>query len=190
MYQIQLDFSNIISNNKSLTIMWSPSHCDIKGNEIADSLAKQGAKNSTTAVKININLDVHEYYYLINKTISEKLLELHKSRTNTYSENCVINTKAINPKLIWKTPSTNINLTSKLRLNTFKTNCVQPINCICNQPLTIQHLFLQRPIIKYELLLNYKIDITSKTLAEILNSISILHAISKIILSKPLANKM
>ena len=175
--------------------MWTPSHCDIKGNEIADSLAKQGAKNSRTAVKINLNLDIHEFYYLINNTISEKLLELHKSRTNTYSENCVINTKAINPKLIWKTPSTNsnnnlINLTSKLRLNTFKTKYVQSINCICNQPLTIQHLILQCPIIISELLLDYKIDITSKTLAEILNSIPILHTISKIILSKPLANKM
>ena len=175
--------------------MWTPSHCDIRGNEIADSLAKQGAKNSTTAEKININLDIHEYYYLINNTISKKLLELHKSRTNTYSENCIINTKAINPKLIWKSHLTNtnnnlINLSSKLRLNTFKTKYVHSINCICNQPLTIEHLLLQCPIIKSELLSNYKIDITSKSLAEILNSISILHSISKTILSKPFANKM
>ena len=175
--------------------MWTPSRCDIKGTEMAESVAKQGAKNSTTAVKIKINLDMIEYYYLINNTISEKLLEFHKSRTNTYSEKCVINTKAINPKLIWKTPSTKtnnnlINLTSKLSLNTFKTKYVQPINYICNQPLAIQHLILRCPIIKSELLLNYNVDITSKTLAEILNWISILHAISKMILSKPLANKM
>ena len=175
--------------------MWTPSHCDIKGNEIADSLAKQGAKNSTTAEKININLDIHEYYYLINNTISEKLLELHRSRSNTYSENCVINTKAINPKSIWKNLSTNtnnniINLSSKLRLNTFKTKYVQSINCICNQPLTIEHLLLHYPIIKSALLSNHKIDTSSKSLAEILNSISILNTISKIILSKPLVNKL
>ena len=96
-YQIQLAFHNILSNNKSLSILWTPSHCDISGNEIADKEAKKGATNSITSSKINIALDSHEHFYLINKTISNNVLNLHKTLNNSYSKTCVLYTKSLNP---------------------------------------------------------------------------------------------
>ena len=58
----------------------TPSHCDISKNEITDKEAKNGATNSITSSKINIALDSHEHFHLIDKTISNNKLNFHKTR--------------------------------------------------------------------------------------------------------------
>ena len=44
-------FLNLLCANNRVTLLWVPAHCNIEGNEIADSLAKEGAQLHLTGTK-------------------------------------------------------------------------------------------------------------------------------------------
>lgn len=50
--KIQEAMSTLVGNQYKLTFVWVPSHCDISGNDEADSLAKKGAMEGTTFERV------------------------------------------------------------------------------------------------------------------------------------------
>ena len=152
----------------NVTFFWVPSHCGIYGNELVDAAAKQAGRNIEGSIKLNINLDLHEYCnHFVNLT-KEKVDNMLRTSDSQYSEHCARDYGLLNPKLILKhlcdghTISRQLSsLMFKIRLNAFKTKFSKDIKCICGHQVSIKHLLLQCPNIKTEV---------KKMVGEILNS--------------------
>ena len=185
--EIQYLIHQIIYKNYSLTFIWMPSHCNILGNEKVDKLAKKGAQNHANSIFISYKHDFHEYSYLINNSIKNEVKSYHNHSTSAYSQICVINPDSINPTDIWKHRSnhksySSNSIISRLRLNALKTKYVHSIKCNCGSPLTVEHLLLNCPKLKLNIIFNYS------SLQTVLNSPPILTNISKYLLNNPISN--
>ena len=123
---IQCLISDLISSGINITFFWIPSHCGIYGNECVDKAAKDGAAKSTSSIKLNIPLDLHELYSEIERTVKENFSFHQKSLKDSYSSYCANYHPSLNTKVIWKTATTPrgrtiSTLMSKLRLNALTT---------------------------------------------------------------------
>ena len=64
---------------------WVPAHCGIYHNEKVDNLAKNGAKNSLNATKVDLKRDYHEYCIHLNNIMNNMVLDDLKSSNLFYS---------------------------------------------------------------------------------------------------------
>lgn len=60
-FQIKSLLHSLQKGNKLISLWWVPGHCNIEGNEIADTLAKEGRNKRLS----DINLDYVEYVKII-----------------------------------------------------------------------------------------------------------------------------
>ena len=176
--------------NFDITFLWIPSHCEIRGNEIVDKAAKEGANDGLNTITLNTKLDLHEYKAEINKIIHDEIKTLHITSDNNYSTMCVNFTSKLNPRHIWvhvtnpKSRQRSI-LISKLRLNALKTKYIKNISCSCGHPLTVKHLVLSCKDVNIEFVSNAN---NFQTLEIILNDLLTLQKIASKLLQSNIKN--
>ena len=56
-----------------ITFCWVPSHCNIFGNELADSSAKKGAQKENVSVNLNILMSLHEAFCALKREAWHRL---------------------------------------------------------------------------------------------------------------------
>ena len=119
--------------------LWVPSHCGIYYNDKVDRLAKNGARKSGNVTQINLAYSSHELNSIATRYIYAELKSANEIRINNYND------------IIKQTTSFSVsNMNTKNRflkqlayrwkLNAFKTKYSQHGKCICNEPITREHI--------------------------------------------------
>ena len=126
---------NLKQRDCHICFFWIPSHLSIKGNDLADNAAKEGA--SLPLVTDNIGLSVSEVY---SKLKHEAIVKwTNRFTTLAHQKNWVDPSVAISgvyPNL----PRKFLPVFFSLRTQVLKTDYV-PQNCICSSPLRHDHIY-------------------------------------------------
>ena len=138
----------LICKGSDLTFCWVPSHCGIRGNELADKCAKIGARNEACASSLKIPLTLPESYHLL-KNASCRRFNDYESKSASYI-------KAINGHtLCFENISNNqylrihnvyqyrnfMSTFHRLKLDAFRTKYSSAAKCICgNQGISSRHV--------------------------------------------------
>ena len=116
-----------------ITFFWIPSHVNIKGNEMADQLAKIGAIKGKDAVSIsNFKASSKEICSILKHHAKQELKDYERGFVP------VDQTRKIS------------NIVYRLRLNSWATKYTKNIHCICSQEnfITVQHILCECPLLK------------------------------------------
>ena len=141
--QILISHEKLVKKNREITILWIPAHCDIPGNDMADTLANNGRKQKK--VSINTKLDPSEIKSLINNKVRDKIMQPLWANSSKG-----IFFKKIVPKVETTIEyGENLEKITRMRLYvphfflTRKETCKE-----CQRPLTIEHVLLHCNIFK------------------------------------------
>ncbi|XP_057337661.1 uncharacterized protein LOC130675812 [Microplitis mediator] len=140
---IQHMLQQLVSNNKTVNLMWIPAHQGIQGNELADHSAKTATSNERQlATRITLSEGykyIHESVkqYWNSKWLQAPRSKLHDVRNNIWetaptfkrSEQCVINRIRIG-----HTRLSHLHLIAK-----------DPVSLCqrCNTPITVKHMLIE-----------------------------------------------
>ena len=114
-----------MSKGINIDFCWIPSHCGIVGNEIADKLAKEGARQKHS--NCTLKLDKNEIISILeNRIHSEKLPFKHSILSYPRNLSCLI---------------------YKIRLNAWKSKFSKNVECACGHPINILHILFNCPIL-------------------------------------------
>ena len=119
---------------------WIPSHCGIKGNEMADRAARRGAKRSDRFLDLNITKSTDEYYKILEKTAWE-----------SFNTNCegkgfqkkrfpltYVKGKLLNAHMHYFRRVTS--LIFRIKTNSLKTKFSKNAYCICGKHISLFHV--------------------------------------------------
>ena len=115
-----------------INMCWIPSHCGFKYNDIADQLAKLGAKNDN-AIYLNIPLSKNEMTKMVEHSMMQRLNLHHLGFSFLISH---------------RYSRHEISLAFRLMLNAWKTKFCKNIICMCSEPLSIEHLLFHCDTLK------------------------------------------
>lgn len=135
-------FTTLSASNKTVTLLWVPSHIGINGNESADRAAKEA-----TVLPTITNLQLHYDLKRIFKTTVRDLWQRHWSsqRTKLHKIEATIKTNNL-PELPRRTGSILRRLRIGHTLLTHKYLMVHehpPLCEDCNEPLTVEHIVIR-----------------------------------------------
>ena len=150
-----------------INFIWIPGHCSIKGNELADSLAKEALEIPTNLNYLASKNDLKTYIKFLNKKV---WADLWKSMTNNKLRHVKESTER------WKSPSTfsrrEAVAVTRLRIgHTWLTHGYlmekkdPPICSVCNVIITVEHLLTQCNKFK-NLLLKYNFNDSLKDILQ------------------------
>ena len=146
-----------------VNFIWIPSHSGLYWNNIADSLAKNGAKKTNTLdINYNMTLGPCEIKSLIQKYMRDTMNLRKYTRLNC-------------PRYITC-------IVHKIRLNTWKTKFVKDCICPCTKTVSIDHILFECMILR-----NQGLDLSSFSKKDILINIPLLIDIAKAISKSALA---
>ena len=168
---------------------WIPSHCGIKGNEMADRAARSGAKKSKSYSVLNIPHSVLDYYRLLEKTIWRKvhLNTEGKKLTRKVFSFAIAKEKLSNSTIHYFRLV--LSLVFRLRTNSLKTKFSKNIHCICGKQITIHHILFYCENMKTFLPDHFTSNNFSKDdLQDILSDINLVADIAETLLHSPIAN--
>ena len=149
-FEIQGLINELISAGIDIVFFWIPSHITIFGNEMADKAAKDGAKNTDSATRLNIPLAFHEYKCEIERLVKGQFTQTLKSNKEFYSIHCSNYVPSLNPRVLWQSaiksrPRNLSSLMCKLRLNALTIKYNNNITCCCKNSLSINHIMKECP---------------------------------------------
>jgi len=168
LFEIRYLIHCLISKGIIVDFCWVPSHCGLHWNNVADRLAKQGAKESFHAVSTdNIDLSCHELFSLLEKSFCKG-----KDKNHINIIQC--------PRYI-------SSVIFRLRCDAMKTKFVKNISCICSEQLSVQHIIFDCTVLNalfHENEINVKEHFTN--VSDFLNSSNdIVQTVVKVILNSP-----
>jgi ribonuclease HI len=127
----------ILDKNVDITLMWIPSHSNIRGNDIADRMAKTAANRSSG--------DIHNIGLSIKEKMS-KARQLSKHHQEIYLEKkCESKGWLFVPglfKCLSKLPRTHQRILNRILTVSFRYKFF-PCNCTCGKKASIEHLILE-----------------------------------------------
>ena len=170
-YDIKHSIHYLFSKNVLVNFCWVPSHCGLYWNEVSDRLAKEGAIGlSKNVIKIDLHLSCHELLTSLDFAFNRKY-----EKTQTIISSC--------PRDLTK-------VLYRLRCNAWKTKYVKNISCTCTNPISVQHIFYECPILN-TLFQEKGIDIKkcSSNISDFLHSSEsiVLHVI-RILMNSPIGS--
>jgi ribonuclease HI len=125
--------NEILSKNINLSLLWVPSHCNIRGNEIADRFAK---KASSTGTPTNIDYSLNEIYNKIDRNAC-KIRHLHmKSRCKAHDWIFLPTLSHNIPNL----PRAYLKIINRIRTCSFSFR-FKPSFCTCGSTISLHHIF-------------------------------------------------
>ena len=121
-------------------LCWIPSHCGIKGNEMADRAARRGAKRSEQFLDFIISKSTSDYYRLLEIAAWERCNTNAdgKKVLKTRFAIALVKGKLLNSNLHYLRLVTS--LIFRLRTNSLKTKFSKDVNCICGQHISLSHI--------------------------------------------------
>jgi len=129
----------LVKQGKNVTVVWIPAHCDIRGNEKADALAKQGLEKKASRSPLLGKTEITSH---IKTLVRDKLWEERwkNASTGSYFRNLVPSVKTTVPY-----ESSNLHRLTKLRMHIpafrFNTRC----NSCMNTAITAHHALVDCP---------------------------------------------
>jgi ribonuclease HI len=144
---------NKISNNK-VTIAWIPSHVNINGNEVADSLAKQALQHDS--IYCNLKFEARELDELVDEYIMHKWQNIF-DRNKTGLFNKAVNNNKVNSKIKYENTCRGKEVVlSRLRLGRCRLNKYlhdmgkhgSGLCDTCKVPETVEHYVMSCPASK------------------------------------------
>ena len=146
---IQLSITKIDQLGIDLKFEWIPSHINIKGNDIADQLAKDSLSHKE--IDINIKLSPSEVYSLINKSLetvwTKQWLEIVNNELRNIQETPIKKVTMYSYDTYEDKIITRIRL-GKTKLKSDRAQMIRTLdpNCIdCQIPETLHHVIFQCP---------------------------------------------
>jgi ribonuclease HI len=132
LFEIKFLIHEIKTKGTEVSFCWVPSHCGIKGNEMADKLAKRGAMQGLgSSSQHSLHYSANELKFLLKQFIMSNF------NSNAHE---VLNCPRHISKIIYK-----------LRLNSWNTKFSKDVKCLCNENISVRHLLIHCPIIKNQL---------------------------------------
>ena len=190
-HNIKQNIHQLSLQNVNITFCWVPSHCGIYANEKVDQAAKKAARNCEGSFKIDISLDLHECFRLVNKISKDNMYKQLENSNSQYFHHCVKIKNAAVPKMILDTlvnyPRHITSLVYRFRLNALRTKFCKNIKCICENQLSVKHLFVDCPKVKQLFdKTSLKLRLLKKnSFEDILNDFSMLCDISNLLNQSP-----
>lgn len=126
---------NLKQRDCHVWLYWIPSHLNIKGNDLADKAAKEGA--SLPSVTDNIGLSASEVY---SRLKHESLVKWRQRFTALAHQKSWVDPSTPFGGVVPNLPRKFLPVFFSLRTQVLKTDYV-PQNCICNNPLHYGHIF-------------------------------------------------
>ena len=168
---------------------WVPSHCGIKGNEMADRAARRGAKRSEQSLDFIISKSTNDYYRLL------EIAAWERCNTNTNGKKllkkrfsfALVKGKLLNSNMHYFRRVTSLSF--RVRTNSLKIKFSKDVNCICGQRISLSHILYNCQDVRKLLPLSF----TSKVLAEenlqdILSDSEVIIDVVEVLLHSPIAN--
>ena len=188
-YEIYYLLYCLSSKGTVVDFCWIPSHCGIKGNEMADRAARRGAKRSERFLDFIISKSTSDYYRLLEIAAWEQC--------NTNEEGKRLLKKRFSFAFVkGKLSNSNIHyfrlvtsLIFRLRTNSLKTKFSKNANCICGQHISLSHILFNCQDVRKLLPHSF----TSKVFAEenlqdILSDSEVIIELVEALLHSPIAN--
>ncbi|KAB0805049.1 hypothetical protein PPYR_02019 [Photinus pyralis] len=141
--KIQDSIHQSLTQSNTITILWVPSHCGIRGNEEADTLAKEGA---TLTDILHLPIPSRDLVNTVKQKMKEKLQHQWSQTTNNQL-------RKIKPSLKpWKmngtrrerVAATRLRIGHTLLTHDFIFQKIEPTQCTtCGTRLTIEHILTE-----------------------------------------------
>ena len=110
-----------------ISFCWVPSHIGIRGNEIVDIKAKEGARKcGDPEIFLNLGFSKSEMASLLKQSLKPEY------KTKSHFPECSRHTQII---------------INKLKLNTWNTKYSKEVTCVCKEKISVKHMLLNCPIL-------------------------------------------
>ena len=188
MYEIYYLLYCLSLKGTSIDFSWIPSHCGIKGNEMADRAARKGAKRSDRFLDLNIPKSSDDYYTILEKTawkIFYTNIEgrpiLKKKSPLTFVKEKLSNSHLHYFRLV-------TSLIFRIRTNSLKTKFSKNANCICGRRISLGHILFNCQDIRTFLPHTFKSSVSSEEdLQNKLNDPEVVTDLVEALLRSPIA---
>ena len=188
-YEIYYLLYCLSSRGTLVDFCWIPSHCGIKGNEMADRAARRGAKRSERFIDLEISKSAYYYYTILERTawtifntnIDGRPIQ-KKKFSLTFAKERLSNSHLHYFRLV-------TSLVFRIRTNSLKTKFSKNANCVCGRHISLDHILYNCEIIRKYLPHTFISNASSEEdLQDRLNDQEVVTDLVEALLHSPIAN--